>query len=338
MPHNTFDAANPISILNFLSTFKMTCHDKGMSEGARMGLFHFSIRNLAASTVNARVRLYDTSSKSLAGSIIRTATFSTTCWLRMPPKTSLRMQYPTLQTSLSRIMLHLFRMHRLFETSCYVEEPAAMRAQWRESSLVCFPSRSLRQYTIIGPWSICRQWMNLSNMKTLSALSEPECTKPHTMPTKSPTVDKSHRQSRTKTNSLRQMSNYRLQILTRTWETAQKTSSRQAQETPRLRRSQLRLIRLLDSIQYCSFCFQASHVTSACTFIKNPAEFVQKGTEGVKRMFGLMLNSRRRSLNWSPRQKCHNSFAQRGRNYSPQNLYDNRRIRPGPAPSPPACS
>lgn len=41
MGHNTSNLVDPISILNFLLMFKMTCDRNGVSEGAAIWLFYF---------------------------------------------------------------------------------------------------------------------------------------------------------------------------------------------------------------------------------------------------------------------------------------------------------
>lgn len=63
MRQNTFDPANPISILSFLLTFKTTGKSNGVSEGATMWHFHSFIRNSAASITKARARLRQSSKK-----------------------------------------------------------------------------------------------------------------------------------------------------------------------------------------------------------------------------------------------------------------------------------
>lgn len=69
MHYNTFDPADPISVLNFLSTSKMTYDSNEELEGAAMWLLHLIICNLATSIVNTRTRPCEWSKKSVEGAL-----------------------------------------------------------------------------------------------------------------------------------------------------------------------------------------------------------------------------------------------------------------------------
>lgn len=54
MRSRTLDAFNPISVINFLSSFNLECDINGMNDGAVMWLFHFLLKASSTAALNAR--------------------------------------------------------------------------------------------------------------------------------------------------------------------------------------------------------------------------------------------------------------------------------------------
>lgn len=57
MKTNIFDSFDPISIISFLSAFKLACDTNGVHEGAAMWLLHFFMKKPAAAALNSRISL-----------------------------------------------------------------------------------------------------------------------------------------------------------------------------------------------------------------------------------------------------------------------------------------